>query len=59
MLLEKIKPNTLVWGKRLKDYHESKEGVKLLWEDGTYEDELFDVVVGADGIRSNVRQIRD
>ena len=43
MLLEKIKPNTLVWGKRLKDYHESKEGVKLLWEDGTYEDELFDV----------------
>ena len=55
MLLEKIKPNTLVWGKRLKDYHESKGGVKLLWEDGTYEDELFDVVVGADGIRSNVR----
>jgi 2-polyprenyl-6-methoxyphenol hydroxylase-like FAD-dependent oxidoreductase len=59
MLLEKLKPNTLVWGKRLRDYIENQDGVKLLWEDGTFEDELFDIVVGADGIRSNVRLIRD
>jgi len=59
MLLDRLPPNVIEWDRRLRDYTEDEEGVVLHWDDGSSTNRKYDVVVGADGIRSVVRQIRD
>lgn len=66
LLIDKLKPGTIQWGKRLKDYVEDDNGVRLIWEesgvnviDGGSDAQAFDIVIGADGLRSIVRQLRD
>ena len=58
LLIDKLAPGTIEWGRRLSDYREDDAGVLLDWCDGSTTGP-FDVVVGADGIRSRVRELRD
>jgi len=58
LLIDKLAPGTIEWGRRLSDYREDDAGVLLEWSDGSATGP-FDVVVGADGIRSRVRELRD
>jgi salicylate hydroxylase len=70
MLHDRLAPGTVKWGCRLKDYEErrnmAEEGagdrsadgpITLLFEDGTTQ--TVDLLVGADGIHSVVRRLRD
>jgi salicylate hydroxylase len=41
-------------GRRLVDLHETADGVRLTWADGS--SDTADLVIGADGVRSTVRQ---
>jgi 2-polyprenyl-6-methoxyphenol hydroxylase-like FAD-dependent oxidoreductase len=59
MILDRLKPNTLTWGYSLKDFKENTDtnNVTLEFTNGEFVD--ADIVVGADGIRSVVRSLRD
>ena len=46
----------MVWGKRFLKYEENEDGVEVFFEDGT--SAKGDVLVGADGSRSRVREQR-
>ena len=65
MLIRKLKPDTIAWGYSLTNYCESSTCVTATFNkrtmDGTDKSESFQtsVLVGADGIRSIVRQLRD
>lgn len=48
---------TIHWGKRFQRYEETKEGVHVIFEDGS-RSERMDLVVGCDGSRSRVRRQR-
>lgn len=73
MLLDRLGTGTVVWGHKLYDYEETDDKVKAVFvdsftsiEDDGDEDALSnpncvecDILVGADGLRSRVRQLRD
>ena len=72
MLMNKLRPGTVVWGQRLVDYVEGEHEVQATFtstENGEGERNgesgsgnsvvRCDVLVGADGIRSRVRALRD
>ena len=60
VLLERLSPGTVHWGKKFTNYSEtvcpSSPGVELEFEDGGRMS--FDLVVGADGIFSSVRRAK-
>nr|AGK29866.1 FAD-binding protein [Volvariella volvacea] len=53
-LLQDIPSGVAVWGARVKDIRENEEGVEIEFEDGSVEN--VDLVVGADGVRSVIRE---
>lgn len=57
MLLDRLQPNTVVWGARVMDYHETADKVTVTFHDGSVVD--ADVLVGADGINSVIRKMQD
>ncbi len=57
MLLDSIDQNRIKWGSGIRDYTEHDDGLSIELESGDTVD--ADVLVGADGIRSKVRQLRD
>ena len=67
MLLDKLLPGTVVWGSRLVDYEETEHEVHMTLTSSqnktrqAEQDSIVhcDVLVGADGIRSRVRALRD
>jgi len=66
MLIRKLKPGTIQWGYSLLGYSETAERVSLQFRKNSSTDDNFEldtiqtsVLVGADGIRSIVRQLRD
>ncbi len=67
MLLDKLLPGTVVWGKRLADYEEKEHEVQATFtssQDTERQNEQesvvrCDILIGADGIRSRVRALRD
>lgn len=65
MLLAKLKPGTIIWGQKLMDYDEKDDSVLATFLDssdgGDHKINVVecDVLVGADGIRSRVRELRD
>ncbi len=61
MLLVKLKPGTVVWGQKLMSYDERDDSVLATFTDCKDETNIIecDVLIGADGIRSRVREIRD
>jgi len=54
-LLSGLEPGTVVFGKRLLDLTETNTSIELAFADGTKAES--DIVVGADGINSRVREI--
>ena len=56
LLIERIDPSTMNWGKKLTQYSEDEEGLKLHFEDGTTQEAL--VAVAADGIYSALRKMK-
>lgn len=64
MLLNKLKPNTMKWGSKIVDYTEHDDHVDIKFElqgAGSNEIEIIqsNLLVGADGIRSIVRKLKD
>ena len=61
LLYERLAPDTVVWGARVRDYTETAEGVTVHFHEsnGKAEDVRADVLVGADGIHSIVRRLQD
>lgn len=57
MLIDRLKPDTIVWGYKLTGYSETNEKVQLQFSNE--ESITCDLLVGTDGIRSIVRQQRD
>lgn len=55
LMINAIKPQTVQFGKKLKNLVEDKSGVTLYFEDGSIE--VADLVIAADGIKSQVRNI--
>lgn len=53
--IEALKPQTLHFGKRLKSLDDNGNNVHIVFEDGT--STTADLVIGADGINSRVREI--
>ncbi len=53
--LTALEPGTLVFGKRLADLVEREDGALLSFQDGSTE--TADIVVGADGINSRLREL--
>ncbi|WP_281884992.1 FAD-dependent monooxygenase [Paenibacillus sp. YYML68] len=53
VMVQAIRPGTLSFGKRLKMLADDGNGVSLYFEDGS--EEYADLVIGADGLRSVVR----
>jgi 2-polyprenyl-6-methoxyphenol hydroxylase-like FAD-dependent oxidoreductase len=66
-LLQRLSPGTIRWGHALRSFTEDPDGVTLHWhatpasdgQDGTPPPSRCDVLVGADGVRSVVRALRD
>jgi len=54
LLLQNLAPDTVVWGKQLKEIIKIEEHFILRFEDGT--EAYADVVIGANGSKSKVRQ---
>lgn len=52
MLLEKLAPGTVHFGKAVSRFEEQEDDVKLFFDDGT--DDSFDLVVASDGINSTI-----
>ena len=68
MLLEKLAPGTVQWGYKLEDFHEYRDRIEVNFSQSTGLSSSsssvakvmdVDLLIGADGIRSIVRQIRD
>jgi hypothetical protein len=63
MLIRKLQPGTIVWGMKLLSFTEAKDCVTICITSRTDPDSVVSVssrvLVGADGIRSTVRQLRD
>jgi 2-polyprenyl-6-methoxyphenol hydroxylase-like FAD-dependent oxidoreductase len=62
MLLDRLLPDTVQWGYKLETFEESVDNVKLIFSNSVNnqrEEILTDILIGADGIRSVVRRIRD
>lgn len=57
LLYERLAPDTIVWGARIRDYTEDGEGVTVHFHDGS--DFRCSMLVGADGIHSAVRRMQD
>ena len=57
MLIDRLQPNTIIWGYKLTGYSEQNDKVQL--EFANDEKFICDLLVGTDGIRSIVRQQRD
>jgi 2-polyprenyl-6-methoxyphenol hydroxylase-like FAD-dependent oxidoreductase len=53
-LLKDVPDNAVEWKKRACEVRETEEGVEVEFEDGTIE--KADLVIGADGVRSKVRE---
>ena len=53
-LLEEIPEDAVVWGKKVKSVTETEAGVTVEFADGSVE--KADLVIGADGVRSIVRE---
>jgi 2-polyprenyl-6-methoxyphenol hydroxylase-like FAD-dependent oxidoreductase len=53
-LLEEMPEEAVTWGKKVKSVQEQDNGVQVEFEDG--EVETADLVIGADGVRSVVRE---
>jgi 6-hydroxynicotinate 3-monooxygenase len=54
LMTETIAPNTIAFGKRLTAVEDLGDAVKLSFADGTIEE--ADIVIGADGINSRIRE---
>lgn len=61
MLLNKLPENTVIWGKKLIDYNEFNNNIEMIIEDSNLNKEIINtnILIGADGIRSIVRRLRD
>ncbi len=59
MLLSRLPPDTVQWGRQLTSFSEDEDGVTLRWHGRPLEETRVDVLVGADGIRSVVRRLLD
>lgn len=57
MLLDRVDPGSVVWGHRIVDYVEHDGGVDCKFDNGCVVE--ADILVGAEGIRSTVRRLRD
>ena len=59
MLFDRLDPalTSVTWGSRVRDYVESADGVTVTFTDGSTVS--CDVLVGADGINSDVRKLQD
>jgi 6-hydroxynicotinate 3-monooxygenase len=55
VLIDALKPGSIEFGKRLVDLDDAAAGVKLTFDDGTTAE--ADMVIGADGVNSRVREI--
>ncbi|MCA8114644.1 FAD-dependent monooxygenase [Burkholderia cepacia] len=53
-LLGAVAPGTIAWGKRLAGLDPAGDAIRLTFEDGS--SETADLVIGADGLRSRVRE---
>ncbi|KAJ7760707.1 hypothetical protein DFH07DRAFT_867829 [Mycena maculata] len=53
-LLQELRPGAVSWGSRVRYVKENRDGVEVTLEDGTVE--TADLVIGADGVRSVVRE---
>lgn len=53
-LLQDIPPNAVVWGTKVQSIRETSDGVEVTFADGS--SEKADLVIGADGVRSVVRE---
>lgn len=53
-LVDKLKPGSIEFGKKLASLEETPKNVKLTFEDGS--DSIADIVIGADGVYSKVRE---
>jgi len=53
-VLKDVPPDAVEWKKKAREVRETEEGVEVEFEDGTVE--KGDLVIGADGVRSKVRE---
>ncbi|KAJ6570075.1 hypothetical protein DFH09DRAFT_421418 [Mycena vulgaris] len=53
-LVQELRPGAVAWGKKVRYVKENRDGVEVTLEDGTIE--TADLVIGADGVRSVVRE---
>jgi 2-polyprenyl-6-methoxyphenol hydroxylase-like FAD-dependent oxidoreductase len=53
-VLQQVPKEAVEWGKKVVSVTETEQGVEVQFEDG--HKETADLVVGADGVRSRVRQ---
>ncbi|KAJ7163914.1 hypothetical protein C8R43DRAFT_879406 [Mycena crocata] len=53
-LIQELRPGAVDWGRKVRSVKENSDGVEVTLEDGTVE--TADLVIGADGVRSVVRE---
>ncbi|KAJ7454655.1 hypothetical protein FB451DRAFT_1143984 [Mycena latifolia] len=53
-LVQELRPAAVAWGSKVRYVKENRDGVEVTLEDGTVE--TADLVIGADGVRSVVRE---